>query len=58
MALFSKNLHHAETSWLTFIECQMTDLWTKQDLTERNPRTDLKIMRNVVPFEKDKIRNG
>ena len=42
-APLSKNLYHAEASQLIFIECQMTGLHLTRNLTERNPRKDLKI---------------
>ena len=38
----SKKSHHAEASQLTFIECQMSGLYTTQGITERSLRTDLK----------------
>ena len=46
-APLSKNLHHAETSQLTLIECQMSGLHMTQGITERSLRKDLKITKNA-----------
>ena len=43
----SKNPHHAEANQLTFTKCQMSGLYTTQDITKRSFRTDLKITKTV-----------
>ena len=40
--LLSKKPHHVEATQLTFIECQMSGLYTTQGITKRSLRTDLK----------------
>ena len=51
----SKNPHHAEANQLTFIECQMSDLYMTQDITKRSLRKDLKSPK-LLKFAKNALK--